>query len=119
MVKSDNEKSLSTSEIATQLAQRRATQDHTAQGQHASRAERRIQFIKQKARTICQLPYKQSKELMKHGVIAANRYTNMQTAASSLSPLTPREKFLGRQSDFKRDIKMPFGSYCQCTTPNC
>ena len=118
VVKSDNEKSLSTNEIASQLAQSRASQDHTAPGQHASRAERRIQFIKQKARTIGQLPYKQSKELMKHAVIAANRYTNMQKAASSVSPLTPREKFLGRSSDFKRDIRMPFGSYCQCTTPN-
>ena len=86
VVKSDNEKSLSTNEIAAQLAQRRASQDHTAPGQHASRAERRIQFIKQKARTICQLPYKQSKELIKHGVIAAkSRYTNMQKAASSVS----------------------------------
>ena len=118
VVKSDNEKSLSTNEIASQLAQSRTSQDHTAPGQHASRAERRIQFIKQKTRTICQLPYKQSKELMKHAVIAANRYTNMQKAASSVSPLTPREKFLGRSSDFKRDIRMPFGSYCQCTTPN-
>lgn len=118
VVKSDNEKSLSTTEIASQLAQSKASQDHTAPGQHASRAERRIQFIKQKARTIGQLPYKQSKELMKHSVIAANRYTNMQKAASSVSPLSPREKFLGRSSDFKRDIRMPFGSYCQCTTPN-
>ena len=56
--------------------------------------------------------------MMKHGVLAANRYTNMQKAASSVSPLTPREKFLGRQSDYKRDIRMSFGSYCQCTTPN-
>ena len=118
VLKSDNEKALSTSEIASQLAQQKTTQDHTAPGQHASRAERRIQFIKQKARTICQLPYKLSKEMMKHGVLAANRYTNMQKASSSVSPLTPREKFLGRQSDYKRDVRMPFGSYCQCTTPN-
>ena len=43
VVKSDNEKSLSTNEIASQLAQSRTSQDHTAPGQHASRAERRIQ----------------------------------------------------------------------------
>lgn len=118
VVKSDNEKTLSTSEIASLLAQRRASQDHTAPGQHATRAERRIQFIKQKTRTICQLPYKPSKELKKHAVIAGNRFTNMQKAASSVSLLIPREKFLGRQSDYKRDVKMPFGSYCQGVTPN-
>ena len=101
------------------LAERGVATDQTAPGQHAARAERRIQFIKAKARALTShLPYKVSRELFKYAVIAANRFTNMQTASSSQSPLTPREKFLGRQTDFKRDVGMPFGSYCQCTKVN-
>ena len=118
-VKSDNEPAITTSRIAQMLAERRIATDQTAPGQHAARAERRIQFIKAKARSLTShLPYKVSRELLKYAAIAANRFTNMQTASSSQSPLTPREKFLGRQSDFKRDVGMPFGSYCQCTQVN-
>jgi len=118
-IKSDNEPAVTTSTIARMLAERRVATDQTAPGQHAARAERRIQFIKAKARALtCHLPYKVSRELFEYAVIAANRFTNMQTARSSQSPITPREKFLGRQSDFKRDVGMPFGSYCQCTQVN-
>lgn len=118
-VKSDNEPAITTSRIAHMLAERGVATDQTAPGQHAARAERRIQFIKAKARTLtCHLPYKVSRDLFKYAVLAANRFTNMQTATSSQSPLTPREKFLGRQSDYRRDVGMPFGSYCQCTQVN-
>jgi len=118
-IKSDNEPAVTTSTIARMLAERGIATDQTAPGQHAARAERRIQFIKAKARALtCHLPYKVSRELFKYAVVAANRFTNMQTAASSQSPLTPREKFLGKQSDYRRDVGMPFGSYCQCTQVN-
>ena len=119
VVKSDNEGLLSTAEMAHLLAQRDIMQDHTAPGQHAARAERRIRSIKQKARSItCQFPYEISKEMSKHAIIAANSFTNMQKATSSESPLSPRENFFGRQTGYKRDACMPFGSYCQCATPN-
>ena len=118
-IKSDNEPAVTTSTIARMLAERGVATDQTAPGQHAARAERRIQFIKAKARALtCHLPYKVSRELFKYAVVAANRFTNMQTAASSQSPVTPREKFLGKQSDYRRDVGMPFGSYCQCTQVN-
>jgi hypothetical protein len=118
-VRSDNEPALCTTQVASALAEGHVSIDKAAPGQHAPRVERRIGFVKAKYRTIVSTtPYSMTAKLMVQGVIAANRYCNMQKSASSTSDLSPREKFLGRQLDYVRDVGPPFGTYCQATVPN-
>ncbi len=118
-VRSDNEPALCTKQAASSLASKSVSMDKSAPGQHAPRVERRIGFVKAKYRTIVSTtPYAMTSKLMVQGVIAANRYCNMQKASSSTSDLSPREKFLGRQLDYIRDVGVPFGTYCQATVPN-
>jgi hypothetical protein len=118
-VRSDNEPAMGTSAMAQLLSAHGTSTDRSAPGQHAPRVERRIQFVKEKHRSLmAHVPYKMSMLLVWHSVLAANRFTNMQQASSSVSPLTPREKFLGCQVDYDRDIGHAFGTYVQATGPN-
>ena len=115
-IRSDNEPALTKAEVIEMLQRKGISIDKVAPGKHASKAERRIQFIKQKLRTIkAGLPYNMSMEMSKHAVLAANRFTNMQQASSSTSTLSPREKFLGRSFDYKKDGGIQFGTYVQAT----
>ena len=115
-IRSDNEGAMAKTEVVQMLQDRGASVDKVAPGKHASKAERRIQFIKQKLRTIkAGLPYNMSKQMSKHATLAANRFTNMQKATSSTSDLTPREKFLGRAFDYNKDGGIQFGTYVQAT----
>jgi len=115
-IRSDNEPALTKAEVVEMLQSKGISVDKVAPGQHASKAERRIQFIKQKLRTIkAGLPYNMSMEMSMHAVLAANRFTNMQQASSSTSTLSPREKFLGRSFDYKKDGGIQFGTYVQAT----
>jgi hypothetical protein len=118
-VRSDNEPALCTKEAAAALSVQGVSMDKSAPGQHAPRVERRIGFVKAKYRTIVStVLYSLTSKLVAQGVIAANRYCNMQKSSSSTSDLSPREKYLGRQLDYVRDVGTPFGTYCQATVPN-
>ena len=117
-MRSDNERAFLTKRFTDRLAEAEIVQDTVAAGGHAPKAERRIRFVKEKARIIWHmLPYNPSAMIQDWLVMFANRVTNMQRASNSISTLTPREKFTGRQGDF-RHVKAPFGSYVQCVVPN-
>jgi hypothetical protein len=101
----DNEPAIASSDITNMLGNHGIVVDTVASGDHAAKAERRIRFVKEKWRTLVHtLPYVPSKPIVRWGAIAANRLVNMQRASSSLSPESPREKFLGRLTDYKRDV---------------
>ena len=116
----DNEPAIASADITNMLGRHGIVVDSVASGDHAAKAERRIRFVKEKWRTLVHtLPYVPSKAIVRWGAIAANRLVNMQRASSSQSPESPREKFLGRLTDYKRDIAgVPFGSYVQAPVPN-
>ena len=116
----DNEPAIASADITNMLGRHGIVVDSVASGDHAAKAERRIRFVKEKWRTLAHtLPYVPSKAIVRWGAIAANRLVNMQRASSSQSPESPREKFLGRLTDYKRDIAgVAFGSYVQAPVPN-
>ena len=116
----DNEPAIASPDITNMLGNHGIVVDTVASGDHAAKAERRIRFVKEKWRTLVHtLPYVPSKPIVRWGAIAANRLVNMQRASSSLSPESPREKFLGRLTDYKRDVAgVAFGSYVQAPVPN-
>ncbi len=116
----DNEPAVASANITNMLASHNILVDTVAAGDHVSKAERRIRFIKEKWRVLVHtLAYVPSKILVRWGVIAANRLVNMQRSSTSLAPESPREKFLGRLTDYKRDVAgIAFGSYVQAPVPN-
>ena len=118
-VRSDGEPAMGTAQVARILADSTIELDIVSSGGHAHTVERRIRFIKEKYRTIENgLPYAMPRKIQHFAVHHANRMTNMQVSSNSTSNITPREKFLGRQFDYKKDGGVPFGSYVQATRPN-
>ena len=116
----DNEPAIASGDIHSMLSKHEIVVDTVASGDHAHKVERRIRFVKEKWRVLVNtLPYCPNAEILNWGVVAANRLSNMQTSSTSTSPESPREKFLGRMTDYKRDCAgIPFGAYVQCTVPN-
>ena len=115
-IRADNEPGLSSHDVAGQLQHKRIEMDIVGSGDHCSRIERRIRFIKDKYRILENgLPYAPNDELIDWGVLAANRFTNLQVSSTSMTPMSPREKFLGRPFDFEKDSGVPFGTYVQAT----
>ena len=116
----DNEPGVASLNITSMLAKHNILVDTVAAGDHVSKAERRIRFIKEKWRVLVHtLNYVPSKQVVKWGVVAANRLANMQKSSTSTAPESPREKFLGRRTDYKRDIGgIAFGTYVQARVPN-
>ena len=115
-IRADNEPGLSSHDVAGQLQHKGIEMDIVGSGDHCSRIERRIRFIKDKYRILENgLPYAPNDELIDWGVLAANRFTNLQVSSTSTSPMSPREKFLGRPFDFEKDSGVPFGTYVQAT----
>ena len=94
--------------------------DTVAPGDHVSKVEGRIRSIKGKWQVLLHtLDYVPSKILVRGGVIVANRLVNMQRCSISLPPESPREKFPGRLTDYKRDISgIASGSHIQASVPN-
>ena len=116
----DNEPGVASLNVTSMLAKHNILVDTVAAGDHVSKAERRIRFIKEKWRVLVHtLSYVPSKLIVKWGVVAANRLANMQKSTTSNAPESPREKFLGRRTDYKRDIGgVAFGTYVQAPVPN-
>lgn len=114
IVSSDNEGGIAKNLTAQQIHEHGIELAFIGAGGHCPHIERRIRFIKEKFRRHeHRLQYAMNNTLVDWAVLAATRETNMQQTASSTSLLSPREKFLGRQYDFKRDGRTPFGTYVQ------
>ena len=115
-ISSDNEGGIAKQATAQQIYEHGIELSFVGAGQHCPHIERRIQFVKGKFRKHeHRLEYAMNNVLVDWGVIASVRETNMQRSSSSMSELSPREKFLGRPYDWKRDGRAPFGTYAQMT----
>ena len=92
--------------------------DISGAGGHVPRVERRIRVIKERVRaTMHSLPY----TLSTLGVIMCVLYCvsrlNYEPSGIRQSGISPREAFLGRKIDGKRDFRCAYGDYAQCTVP--
>lgn len=88
--------------------------DPAGPNQHVPAVEVRIKVLKQIFRSVyTSLPYKLPKFLFKYLVYFAASRVNMYPVSSRPDPTPARELFTGRKIDFKKDIRIGFGEYCQ------
>jgi hypothetical protein len=98
---------------ATILMRRGIDHDETGVEQHAARVESMVKLVKERTRSILHsLPYKLPAHLMRYAVQYAVRMVNTTTPKNALQATSPRELFLGRKTDLKRDFRVAFGEYC-------
>jgi hypothetical protein len=115
-IRSDNEGGIVKESTVEELQRLCIELPVTGAGSHCPHIERRIRGIKQNFRRHeHRLPFAMNGTLVDFGALAATRETNMRRTKSSTSLLSPREKFMGRAYDFKRDGRVPFGTYIQMT----
>jgi len=87
--------------------------------QHVPLIERTIRTIKERVRSIlCGLPYTLPSSLLHYLLSYVVRAINMVPGQHSTDNLSPREKYLGRKTDVKKDLRVEFGQYVQATVPN-
>lgn len=86
----------------------------TGRAQHVPDVEVRNKVIKEIFRSILlSLPYQLPKFLYKYLVFFAISRINMFPVRSRSDPTPARELFTGRKVDYKKDIRIGFGEYCQ------
>ena len=86
----------------------------TGRAQHVPDVEIRNKVIKQIFRSILtSLPYQLPRFLYKYLVFFAISRINMFPVRSRSDPTPARELFSGRKIDYKKDIRIGFGEYCQ------
>ncbi len=82
--------------------------------QHVPAAEVRIRVLKSLFRcTYSSLPYDLPMSLWKNLVYFVVSRMNMFPVSSREDPTPARELFLGRKVDYKKDVRIGFGEYCQ------
>jgi hypothetical protein len=90
-------------------------------GEHQTpRVDRKIRFIKDSMRSMLNsLPYKLPKSLLQYAVMFAVSRANLvrHSATHELHQLSPKELFTGVKSDYKRDLRVAFGDYCEVRAP--
>jgi hypothetical protein len=87
-------------------------------GKHVAIAENKIKTVKETARAILHslqfvLPHKLIRWLISYSVYVVNLLPNK----GGHPTIAPREAFLGRKTDYKRDLRVGFGDYCQVVNP--
>lgn len=87
--------------------------DETGVEQHVARVEAMIKLVKERTRSLLHsLPYQLPSALVKHAVQYSVRMINAMAPKEGLHGTSPRELFLGRKTDLRRDFRVPFGAYC-------
>ena len=116
-ISSDNEGGLAKYTTAQDLQNEGIEVFFTGAGQHCPHIERRARWVKEKSRTSeHRVQYALNNILLDWCILGSIRQTNLFITASSTARISPREKFLGRQFDWKKDGRYPFGTYVQMTT---
>ena len=104
----------------TELIQQRGIRVNTSgAGQHVHPIERRIRVIKERCRGIINtLPFTLGKDLIKWLVYYVVSRLNLIPSSTSVNRISAREAFTGRKTDYKRDVRVAFGEYCQVSLPD-
>lgn len=94
--------------------------DISGAGGHVARIERKIRLIKERVRShvAYHLPFTLSTVGITMCILYVVSRLNYEPAGIRESGPSPREAFIGRRSDGKRDFRCSFGYYVQCTVPN-
>ena len=94
--------------------------DISGAGGHVARVERRIRIIKERLRA--HVSYHLPFTLSSVGIVMCVLYVvsrlNYEPFGEREWGPSPREVFIGRKPDGKRDFRCSFGDYVQCTVPN-
>jgi hypothetical protein len=90
--------------------------DTSGAGGHVARVERRIQVVKERMRThIHHLPFALSQLALSMLALYCVSRLNYEPSSIRDWGASPRELFLGRKADAKRDFRCAFGDYVQST----
>ena len=90
--------------------------DISGAGGHVARVERRIQVVKERMRThIHHLPFALSLLALSMLALYCVSRLNYEPSSTRDWGASPRELFLGRKADAKRDFRCAFGDYVQST----
>lgn len=108
--------------LESEINARGTTLIRAAPGAHVPKVERKIRDIKSKTRAVlCSLPFNLPTQLLKHLINHVITRINMLPTTSYLAAndrRSPRERFYGVKADYKTDLALPFGQYCQVFDPN-
>lgn len=86
----------------------------TAAGSHDGHVENKIKVLKETVRSIIHgLPYVVSRRLLPWAVRYSAYVLNLRPNKTGYIGLSPREALTGIKTDFRRDLKISFGEYCQ------
>ena len=94
--------------------------DISSAGGHVARVERRIRVIKERVRAHVahHLPFTLSTVGISMCVLYCVSRMNYEPVGVREGGVSPREAFIGRKPDGKRDFRCSFGDFVQCTVPN-
>jgi hypothetical protein len=116
MLQSDNEGGIVA--LAPELEQSGIRYNPSGPGQHVARIERKIQEIKELARSVLHgLPFLLPEPLTERLILFAVSRSNLVPHKSGFADISPREAFTGRKLDFKRDLRCGFGDYMEVVHP--
>ena len=93
--------------------------DISGAGGHVARIERKIRLIKERVRSYSayHLPFTLSSVGIVMCVLYVVSRLNYEPHGEREYGPSPREAFIGRKPDGKRDFRCSFGDYVQCTVP--
>ena len=116
LIMSDGEGAVS--KLKTELNLLGVEVDVSGAGGHVARVERRIQVVKERMRThIHHLPFALSLLALSMLALYCVSRLNYEPSSTRDWGASPRELFLGRKADAKRDFRCAFGDYVQSTVP--
>ena len=118
VIMSDGEGAVVT--LADELGKLGVDVDISGAGGHVARIERRIRVIKERLRAHVSyhLPFTLSSVGIAMCVLYVVSRLNYEPPGEREWGPSPREAFIGRKPDGKRDFRCSFGDYVQCTVPN-
>jgi hypothetical protein len=92
--------------------------DVSGAGGHVARVQRRIQVLKERVRThYYYLPFVPSLLVLLFLVLFCASRLNYEASSGREWMSSPRESFLGRKADARRDCRCAFGDHVQSTVP--
>ena len=88
-------------------------------GQHVPIVERKIRLVKERIRAYLQsIPYQLMFSLLRYLVEYVTIMINFEPNSQREDPTSPYELFRGQKIDYKRQLRISFGDYAECTDPH-
>ena len=117
IIMSDGERGVTS--LIPELEAKGIEMDISGAGGHVARVERRIRVIKERLRShvAYHLPFTLSSMGIAMCILYCVSRLNFEPAGVREWGPSPREAFIGRKADGKKDFRCSFGDYAQCTVP--